>query len=406
MTFRLLAVSTFLLIMTLTNARAQDLPTGFIHDESLVPEYELPDLFLTESGHRVTTPAEWEAQRRPEIARIFEREVYGHLPRDHDSVTFSATPDADVLDGRARMRRVDITTTRGGNSFTFPLFVFLPAEARRPLPAFLLISYLELPFMQGADVESTPFLPIEAITEQGFAAAVFHVSAVTPDDTTTYREGVLEALFPDQIDEPHGTGAISSWAWAAMRSMDYFEHTRDINHEQVALVGHSRGGKTALWAGAMDDRFAITISNQSGAVGAALSRRMFGETIRAITSRFGYWFAPHFARYADNEAELPVDQHALIALIAPRAVYVASAEDDAWADPRGEYLGLYHGSRVYSETYGHDISLPDEPPAVHEPIHHNYLGYHIREGVHGLERYDWQQYIRFAADHFNMQLSR
>ena len=389
-------------MMTASNARAQHLPAGFIFDESQVPAYELPDLFVMEDGRTVATPADWEAMRRPEIARIFEREVYGHLPRDHDGVTFSVTPDAGVLDGRARMRRVDIITTGSGRSYTFPLYLFLPAEAREPVPAFLLISYLELPFMQGAEVESTPFLPIDTIVEQGFAAAVFHVSAVTPDDTTTFRQGVLEALFPDQIDQPHGTGAISSWAWGAMRAMDYFVDSRDVDHERVALVGHSRGGKTALWAGAMDERFAITISNQSGAVGAAISRRTFGETIRAITSRFGYWFAPYFSRYADAEPDLPVDQHSLISLIAPRAVYVAGAEDDLWADPRGEYLGLYHGSRVYSEIYGMDVALPAEPPAVHEPIHQEYIGYHIREGVHGLELYDWQQYIRFAIRHFSM----
>jgi acetyl esterase/lipase len=181
--------------------------------------------------------------------------------------------------------------------------------------------------------------------------------------------------------------------------LDYFEKDGDIDAKKVAIVGHSRGGKAALWAGAQDPRFALTFSNCSGNTGAALSRRRFGETVARINEQFPHWFADAYKQYNENEAALPVDQHMLLALMAPRPVYVTSASKDLWADPKGSYLSLVHAQPVYA-LYRKDAGLPSKPPAINVPIINSFLGYHNREGAHDLTAFDWRQFIRFAGYHY------
>ena len=193
--------------------------------------------------------------------------------------------------------------------------------------------------------------------------------------------------------------AIGAWAWAASRVMDYFKTNKDIDFNKVAVVGHSRGGKTALWAGAEDQRFAMVFASCSGTTGASLARREFGETVKKINTSFPYWFNDNYKKFDDNVSSLPVDQHMLVALIAPRPVYTTNATEDLWADPKGSYLTMVNAQPVY-HLYGKKSTLTAHPPAVNTAIIKSILGYHIREGIHNLTAYDWSNFIRFANYHY------
>jgi hypothetical protein len=193
--------------------------------------------------------------------------------------------------------------------------------------------------------------------------------------------------------------AIGAWAWAASRVMDYFKTNKDIEFSKVNVVGHSRGGKTALWAGAQDQRFAMVFASCSGNTGAALARRQYGETVSRINDHFPYWFNNNYKKYINNVDALPVDQHMLIALIAPRPVYTTNATKDLWADPLGSYLSILNAKPVY-DLYGKHSALTPQTPPVNTPIINSVIGYHIREGIHDLTAYDWGNFIRFANYHY------
>jgi hypothetical protein len=369
------------------------------YDESKVAPYTLPEILTTSRNLAVTDKASWENIRRHEILALFKNEVYGQMPNTYDSSSFIFTNlTADAMKGKATLKQVEITVWKIGKAVKINLVYFVPNARKGPAPAFLLINNRDKKNTDAARVEISEFWPAEMLIDSGYAIAAFHVSDLAPDNKEHYQDAVLQ-LYPEQMKVPNGMKAIGAWAWGAARVLDYFELDSDINAERVCVVGHSRGGKAALWAGAVDQRFAIVFSNNSGNSGAALSRRKFGETVKAINTSFPYWFTDNYKKYNDNEEALPVDQHMLISLIAPRPVYVTSATKDLWADPTGSYLSLLHAKKVY-ELYGKQSALSTEPPPMNTPIINSILGYHNREGIHNLTAYDWLNFIRFANYHF------
>jgi hypothetical protein len=199
----------------------------------------------------------------------------------------------------------------------------------------------------------------------------------------------------DQSRNEESWGTIAAWAWGASRCLDYFETDEDIDAKKVALVGHSRGGKTALWAGASDQRFAMIVPNEAGCGGTSLARRRFGETVARINKSFPHWFCLNYRKYNDREDEMPVDMHELMALIAPGALYVASADKDLWGDPRGQYLALYHSQPVF-RLLDKNTALPDIMPTLNTPVRSGKLAYHIRDGEHNLLLKDWNWFMDHA----------
>lgn len=374
---------------------------GFNFDESKVVDYTLPDPLVALDGTPVTRDT-WPA-RRGEIFELFETHVYGRPPAGRPQNLEFKTIEEDPrdLDGRATRKLIEISfdTPHAGRQ-KFQVQLYIPNGAPKPVPAVVLLQFRSL---------TDPATPL--VIERGFALAIVDRTPVAADDAKTYRDGVINAFHGDGPLAPDDGHAIAAWAWAASRVLDYLQTDPAIDDERVGVAGHSRMGKTALWAGAADPRFAIVLSNESGAGGAALSRRNFGETVRQLNTAFPQWYCDNFRRYDDREAELPIDQHMLIALIAPRPVYVTSADEDLWADPRGEFLSCVHADPVYTllgirglerppfgsvEAQGETSFLM--PPLEH-PLTNGRIGYHIRRGRHGFTAYDWLRFLDFATKH-------
>jgi hypothetical protein len=359
-----------------------------IEDESKVPPYVLPDPLVLADGRKVADARAWAEKRRPELLRLFETHVYGRTPPGGPRPRFTVTnTDPAALGGRATRKDVTIAFGEGPAARRTEVLVFTPNAARGPAPLFLGLS-----FQRNDELK----WPVAAIVDRGYGVATAFYGDLFPDRADGAGDSVL-TLFPPR-QGPEAWGAIGVWAWALSRALDYLETDRAVDAKRVAVLGHSRLGKAALWAGVQDPRFAMVLSNESGCGGAALSKRIYGETVAAITTRFPHWFCPGFARFGGHEAELPVDQHELLALIAPRPLYVASAVEDRWADPKGEFLAALGANPVY-RLLGTEGLPAREMPGVDAPVHGT-IGYHVRSGGHDLADYDWKQYLAFADRHW------
>jgi hypothetical protein len=395
------------------------------YDETKVRPYHLPDPLLTEDGRRVTTARMWFEKRRPEILKLFENNVYGRSPGRLGGVGSEVTAvDVNVFGGTAIRKEVSLYFTDKKDGPRMDLLLYLPKAARRPLPVFLGLNFggndtvaadygiaLSHAWMRnGPGVEDhrateaargtdAASWQVERILSRGYGFATACYGDIEPDYDGGFQKGVhaLFYRFGQTAPDPDEWGSIAAWAWGLSRAMDYLETDKDVDARRVAVMGHSRLGKTALWAGAEDQRFALVISNDSGAGGAALARRWYGETVKRINTAFPHWFCANYKKFSDNPDALPVDQHELIALVAPRPVYVATAAEDKWADPKGEFLAAKGADPVYRllETDGLTAA---EMPEVHQPVTST-IGYHLRAGKHAVTEYDWERFLEFADKH-------
>ncbi len=395
MTTKKSLISIIILLLSLQIIEAQN------YDELKVLPYKLPELLQTQDGVKISTIEEWEKVRRPEILKLFEDNVYGQVPKDFDQIKFKLkNKDKKAMDGKATLKEVAITIFRNQKSITINLVLFTPNKIKKPVPTFLVINHRGMRTMDVTRKNKDGFWPAEDVINAGYGIAGFDVIDVAPDKNETFTKGVL-GLYPEQLEMNNGMGALGAWGWGASRAIDYFEKDNSVDAKRIIIVGHSRGGKSSLWCGAQDNRVAIAVSNDSGNSGAAISRRNFGETVERIYRNFPYWFCSNYQQYANNEDKLPVDQHMLLALMAPRAVYVGSAAEDLWADPKGQYLSLVEAQAVFN-LYGIETNLPSELPNVNKQIIRPIMGFHNREGKHNMTPYDWQQYINFADTYFNL----
>jgi hypothetical protein len=358
----------------------------------------LPDPLATADGGRITDRTEWERVQRPQTLELFRTHVYGRMPlgRPADFRVEVIRADSQALEGMATVQEVEISFSTPGEPWRFRATLVVPNGRTQPSPAFILISHrgprsLEL-------VASNAFWPVRQMIERGYATIAFDAQEIDSDRPDGYQQGV-RAAWSAAIPGDEAWGTIAAWAWGASRVMDYLEQEAMVDARRVAVVGHSRGGKAALWAGAEDARFALVISNQSGCTGAALARRKQGERIADINRNFPHWFAANYHRYNGRDDELPVDQHQLVALIAPRLAYIGSATLDTWADPEGEFLSGLNARPVY-RLYDLPGLPTDRWPAADEPVHEGTVAYHVRTGGHGLGVDDWRHFLDFADRHW------
>lgn len=370
----------------------------FAADAPDAPSYTLPDPLTTTEGRKIATADEWKRIRRPEVLELFREQVYGRVSATPHEINFKiVNENRHAMDNSATLRQVEITISARGRSLVIPLSLFIPHDAPKPVPTFLLICNRSRDNIDPTRRKMSEFWPAEEGIARGYGMAAFHNADVAPDQKDAFNEGI-HGLLDGPIRPPDAWGTLAAWAWGASRCMDYLERDQDVAAGKVAVIGHSRGGKTALWAAAEDERFALACSNDSGCGGAALSRRRIPgrETLAVINRVFPHWFTANFKRYSAREDTLPIDQHMLIALIAPRAVAVGSAEQDLWADPRGEFLSVVHARPVYRLFGQEALGAVPEMPAIGKPLHGDGTHYHIREGKHDLTLFDWTCYWDFA----------
>ena len=384
------------------NPLRKALKTGHVsnYDESEVAPYTLPDPLVMASGQRVKNATEWRTQRRPEILRAYQTEIYGRIPANTPKVTWEvAETNPSAKENTAIMRRV--VGHMGSTPVT--MVVYTPAKATRPVPLILLLNFGGGPAVEGRPANTTQFNDPPAapdILARGWGYAMVGYQDIQPDRLNTFNQGVIgQTLGASGQPKPDEWGTIGAWAWALSRMIDYFETDKLVDAKKIAVFGHSRLGKTVLWASALDERIAAVYSSCSGEMGAALARRDWGETVDDMTQNFPYWFAGNFQKYAGHWNDMPVDAHMLIALSAPRPVFITGGTGDQWADPVGEFKAGVAAGPVYRLLGKNDLGTTELPP-LDTPLTKGDIGWHYHTGGHMATPADWKAFLEFVGKYF------
>ncbi len=391
------------------------------YDESRVPAYVLPKVLQLEDGTMVENARTWKRRRR-EIVETFAEQMFGRMPGPPENLAFETIATHKVLSGKGVRKQIVIHCTQAEKELNLHLLLYLPAKARTSSPVFLGLNFKgnhsivadprirlsdqwmrsgqhvkDHRALESARGQSASRWPIPTIIGRGYGLATMYYGDIDPDYDDGFGNGV-HALF-DSDRGKDAWASISAWAWGLRRAVDCLEKQNGVDAHRIAVLGHSRLGKTSLWAGAIDERFALVVSNGSGCGGAALSKRGFGETVARINHSFPHWFCTNFKAYNNNEAALPFDQHMLIAASAPRPVLVCSAKGDRWADPLGEFLAARAASPAY-QIHGLEGITETAQPGPGQLVGGS-VGYHLREGKHDLSQTDWDVILTFADRHLN-----
>ena len=393
------------------------------YDEAKVGTYSLPDPLQLNNGKPVRDAKTWYSKRRPEIVEMFETQQYGRAPgRPADESFEMVDPGTPALNGKAIRKQVTIYLDKDKTGPSIDLLIYLPAAATKPVPMFFSINFgavqnavddpgikSEKTWDPKTNTRVTPpaargfgHIDAEDLLNAGFGLATFYYGDVDPDYPTGFANGIrARYLKPGEADRATDDwGSIAAWAWSMSRVEDYFETDKSIDAKRVVIHGISRLGKTVMWAGAHDQRFAAVIASCSGEGGAALSHRNYGETIAHLTApgRFPYQFAANYAKYGGFPDKAPMDANLLIALIAPRPLLLQTGSSDYWSDPKGEFLAAGAAGKVYKLLGKEDLGT-DVWPAASQPIFHD-LSYYMHEGGHGMVPSDWGIYIEFLKKTF------
>ena len=400
--FRLLALLTLVPVHA-DEAKNHDLDV--VREESKVPPYELPSLLVSSEGRPITTPEEWFQVRRPQILALFGNLIYGVVPSPESPIRTTrevVKTDAEFLGGTAIRKDVRIRFQNERGSAELGILVFLPRNATGPVPVFLLNSFGNTrDNSHDADPEHPGTLknglPLGEILRQGFGLVVVPQGELVRHNEVEFQRGIHPLFYHTGQSFPKANewGVIAAVSWGASRALDYLETDAAVDAKRVAILGHSKMGKATLWAAAQDTRFALVILAQSGCGGAALWKRQFGENLEKMVTRFPYWLCRNAGKFVRQEDDLPIDQHMLLACIAPRPLYVSSGEEDLWADPRGEYLGAYHAGEVY-RLLGKKALATEASPPVGQALLDGDVGYHNRTGGHSVELEDWRHFLEFG----------
>jgi hypothetical protein len=393
------------------------------YDEAKVGTYTLPDPLVMNDGKPVKDAKTWTLRRRAEVVRIFETQQFGISPGRPTSEKFDVVEKGtEALGGKAIRKRVDIRLRAEKTAPVIHLVEYLPAAAlKRPVPMLLTIS-----FTAPSNMIDDPGLPegeiwdaktkvpaktgrafgkinVAAFLDAGIGVATFYYGDVEPDYAEGFSQGIRKFyLRPGQKKRgPQDWGSIAAWAWGMSRVQDYFETDKDVDAKRVAIHGVSRLGKTVMWAGAHDQRFAAVIASCSGEGGAALSHRDYGETIAHLTAptRYPYQFAENYGKWGGFPDKAPMDANMLVALIAPRPVLLQTGTTDFWSDPKGEFLSAVAAEPVY-KMLGKQGLGTDQWPEAKTPVFHD-IGYYMHDGGHGMVPGDWQVYVEFLTGHLH-----